>query len=162
MMDEVESLTPRHQERAEEVTEIKVDGTVLDQKIAQLQRDLKSITSKIEDYNFSQNKLERELGYTVKKDADARAKACWKRRESVAMESAKSPSLPLLGPGMTLTAGGVDEADAYRRQNTAVENAYTRQSTILTNDTLLTESVVEGAEAHRQKNADNKLLKVQS
>ena len=166
MIDQAEAATPRHVARPAEVPENDAEAeakAALDMEIARLQKDLKSITAKIEDYNFSQNKLERELGYGVKKDVDGKSKGCSKsqRRKSEASEGAKSPSLPLLGAGLTLTAGGVDEADPYMRQNTAMENAYTRQSTILTNDTLLTESVVEGTEAHKQKTGDEKFLKIQ-
>ena len=77
------------------------------------------------------------------------SKTSKKAREETA-EAGKSSSMPLLGPGMSLSPGATDEADNkylhYARQNTNVsDNAYTRQSTVLTNDTLLTESIVDGA-----------------
>ena len=169
MIDQMETSTMHASTAAPEAPEEATmeEKVALDREIERLQKDLKDITAKIEDYNFSQCKLEQELGYAKKKNVgEGEKKKWWKslKKSATTLEGAKSPSLPLLGPSLSLAPGGNDEADTsvnYMRQTTtATENAYTRQSTVLTNDTLLTESVVEGASANKTKMADEKFLKI--
>ena len=149
----------------------KTESESLDNAIDALQRDLKNITKKIEDYNFSQSKLERELGLSagnnkMGKEEEESKKSKKAKKEEEVVEADKATSLPLLGApqGFTLSPGSVDEMDHhkylnYARQNTNVstDNVYTRQSTVMTNDTLLTESLVDAS--YKQK-ADEKSKKI--
>ena len=162
----------------------------LDAEISRLQSDLRDITAKIEDYNFSQNELGRELGLgggiksgrqggaegageTRKKNESTTRKEWKKSEEKKALKSSttlpllgeaavagKSPTLPLLLPGLMTIAGGEagnetddryinysrqitrDDGPGYSQQMSRDDGvyAYMRQSTMMTDDTLLTES----------------------
>ena len=148
-----------------------MEAESLDKMIENLQTDLRHITTKIEDYNFSQNRLEKELGFGKggrdgkkgKEENESNSKARKTNKEETVETRKLMSSMPLLGPGMSLSPGIVDETDSrypqYARQTTnATENDYyTRQSTVLTNDTLLTESMVDGP--NKQK-VDEKCMKI--